>query len=541
MELPASDAAPGGQARVVFVGAGPGDPDLLTVAACTQIQAADIIVADTKALLDLISSPPVGALNASLIASLEDLGIGPDATPEQRAKAVLARAKDGQTVARVVVGDPFLDANSAPEAAACVRMGCSFEVVPGVSLLTVVPEYAGVNLAAGGVVQFLAGPSGKPGQPASDGKPRIPEGDLVLALRAEMVGDLVARALVAGRLKDEPALVTLSGASISQRSIRTTLGQLTSAVNGVAPEALVHVIVGPLAAQDRTDLDWFESKPLFGWRVLVPRTKDGATPMATRLRSYGAASQEVATISIERPRTPHQMDRAIRGLVDGEFEWIAFTSPNSVRAVREKIEEYGLDARAFSGLKVAAVGGATADALSAMGIEPDLVATGDPSAAGLGTLFPEYDDHLDPINRVFVPRADVATEALTAELVHRGWEVEDVTAYRTVRAAPPPAVIRDGIKAGAYDAVLFSSSSSVRNFVGIAGKPHSATIVAAIGPATAKECEAHGLRVDVLADAPTGSELADALARFAFNRRESLMATGQRVTRPSQRSRRRRT
>lgn len=200
MELPASDAAPGGQARVVFVGAGPGDPDLLTVAACTQIQAADIIVADTKALLDLISSPPVGTLNASLVASLEDLGIGPEATPEQRAKAVLARAKDGQTVARVVVGDPFLDANSAPEAAACVRMGCSFEVVPGVSLLTVVPEYAGVNLAAGGVVQFLAGPSA---QPASDSKPRIPEGDLVLALRAEMIGDLVARALEAGRLKDE--------------------------------------------------------------------------------------------------------------------------------------------------------------------------------------------------------------------------------------------------------------------------------------------------------------------------------------------------
>lgn len=537
MELPAADATPGGQARVVFVGAGPGDPDLLTVAACAQIQAADIVIADTKALLDLISSPPVGALNASLVASLEDLGVASDATPEQRAVAVIARAKDGQTVARVVVGDPFLDANSAPEAAACVRLGCSFEVVPGVSLLTVVPEYAGVNLASGGVVQFLAGPSA---QPVSDGSPRIPEGDLVLALRAEMVPDLVARALDAGRLRDEPALVTLSGASISQHSIRTTLGQLTASVNGVAPGALVHVIVGPLAAQDRTDLDWFESKPLFGWRVLVPRTKDGGTPMTTRLRTYGAASQEVATISIERPRTPHQMDRAIRGLVDGEFEWIAFTSPNSVRAVREKIEEYGLDARAFSGLKVAAVGGATADSLSAMGIEPDLVAVKDPSAAGLGKLFPEYDDHLDPINRVFVPRADIATEALTAELVHRGWEVEDVTAYRTVRAAPPPAVIREGIKAGAYDAVLFSSSSSVRNFVGIAGKPHAATIVAAIGPATAKECEAHGLRVDVLADAPTGAELADALARFAYTRRESLMAAGQRVTRPSQRSRRRR-
>lgn len=537
MDLPAGDAAAGGQARVVFVGAGPGDPELLTVAAISAIQTADIVVTDSKALIELVMSPPVEGLQARLVTSLEDLGVGPTATPEQRAAAAVSHARDGETVARVVVGDPFLDADAAPEAAAVVRLGCTFEVVPGVSLLTVVPEYAGVNLASGGVVQFLPGAV----RQRKDSSPRIPEGDLVIALRASMIADLVARALDAGRKRDEPALLTLSGASISQRSVHTTLGQLVASVAGVAPEALVHVIVGPLAAQDRSDLDWYESKPLFGWRVLVPRTKDGGTPMTTRLRSYGAASQEVATISIERPRTPHQMDRAIRGLVDGEFEWVAFTSPNAVRAVREKIEEYGLDARAFSGLKVASVGGATADSLSAMGIEPDLVATEDPSAAGLGEMFPDYDEALDPINRVFVPRADVATEALTSELVNRGWEIEDVTAFRTVRAAPPPAVIREGIKAGAYDAVLFSSSSSVRNFVGIAGKPHAATIVAAIGPATAKECEAHGLRVDVLANAPTGADLADALAMFAFRRRESLVAAGQRVTRPSQRSRRRRT
>ena len=537
MDLPARDAAAGGQARVVFVGAGPGDPELLTVAAISAIQTADIVVTDSKALIDLVSNPPVDKLQARLVTCLEDLGVGPESTPEQRARAAVSHARDGETVARVVVGDPFLDADAAPEAAAVVRLGCTFEVVPGVSLLTVVPEYAGVNLASGGVVQFLPGAV----RERKDAGPRIPDGDLVMALRASMIGDLVSRALEAGRKRDEPALVTLSGASISQRSVHTTLGQLVASVSGVAPEALVHVIVGQLASQDRSDLDWFESKPLFGWRVLVPRTKDGGTPMTTRLRSYGAASQEVATISIERPRTPHQMDRAIRGLVDGEFEWIAFTSPNAVRAVREKIEEYGLDARAFSGLKVAAVGGATSDALSAMGIEPDLVSTEDPSAAGLGEMFPDYDAALDPINRVFVPRADIATEALTSELVNRGWEIEDVTAFRTVRAAPPPAVIREGIKAGAYDAVLFSSSSSVRNFVGIAGKPHAATIVAAIGPATAKECEAHGLRVDVLANAPTGADLADALAAFAYRRRESLVAAGQRVTRPSQRSRRRRT
>ena len=165
---------------------------------------------------------------------------------------------------------------------------------------------------------------------------------------------------------------------------------------------------------------------------------------------------------------------------------------NAVKAVREKFEDYGLDARAFSGLKVAAVGEVTAKSLKAWGIEPDLAPEGEQSAAGLAGEFPPYDDVLDPINRVFLPRADIATETL-AEGLQVGWEVEDVTAYRTVRATPPPASVREAIKTGKFDAVVFTSSSTVRNLVGIAGKPHASTIIAVIGPATARTCEEHGL------------------------------------------------
>jgi hypothetical protein len=134
-----------------------------------------------------------------------------------------------------------------------------------------------------------------------------------------------------------------------------------------------------------------------------------------------------------------------------------------------------------------------------LGIEPDLVPEGEQSAAGLAAEFPPYDDVLDPINRVFLPRADIATETLSEGLRNLGWEVEDVTAYRTVRATPPPAPVREAIKTGKFDAVVFTSSSTVRNLVGIAGKPHSSTIIAVIGPATARTCEEHGLRVDVIA------------------------------------------
>jgi uroporphyrinogen III methyltransferase / synthase len=339
-----------------------------------------------------------------------------------------------------------------------------------------------------------------------------------------------------GRPDDDHVVATLHGGSTEQVTLTTTLAELVTAVRAVRPPASdpVHVIMGD-AAEQRQELSWYETKPLFGWRVLVPRTRDQAAPMVARLRTYGAQSEEVPTISVEPPRSPLQMDKAVRGLVEGRYEWVAFTSVNAVRAVREKFEEYGLDARAFSGLKVATVGDVTAQALQAWGIEPDLVPAGEQSAAGLAAEFPPYDDVLDPINRVFLPRADIATETLAAGLQQLGWEVEDVTAYRTVRAAPPPASVREAIKTGKFDAAVFTSSSTVRNLVGIAGKPHPSTIVAVIGPATAKTCEEHGLRVDVIAAKPSVVELADALASFAAARRDALIAAGEPVLKPSQR------
>ncbi len=186
----------------------------------------------------------------------------------------------------------------------------------------------------------------------------------------------------------------------------------------------------------RSTLSWFETKPLFGWRVLVPRTKEQAGSLSARLRSYGSVPEEVPTISVEPPRNPQQMDKAIRGLVEGRYEWIAFTSVNAVRAVREKFDEYGLDARAFSGLKIAAVGDKTAAAMRGLGPAGRPGALRRAVRRGLLEDWPPYDDLLDPINRVFLPRADIATETLVAGLLDLGWEVDDVTAYRTVRADP---------------------------------------------------------------------------------------------------------
>ena len=166
--------------------------------------------------------------------------------------------------------------------------------------------------------------------------------------------------------------------------------------------------------------------------------------MSEKLVSHGALPIEVPTIAVEPPRSPAQMERAVKGLVDGRYQWVVFTSTNAVRAVWEKFNEFGLDARAFSGVKIACVGQATADRVRSFGIEPELVPSGEQSSLGLLDEFPPYDDIFDPVNRVLLPRADIATETLAEGLRERGWEIEDVTAYRTVRAAPVARTVRFG-------------------------------------------------------------------------------------------------
>lgn len=301
------------------------------------------------------------------------------------------------------------------------------------------------------------------------------------------------------------------------------------------------LVVGPgIDEPSRRRLNWFETKPLFDWSVLIPRTKDDPDELIEALGRYGANSEIVATMSIEPPRTEQAMEKAVRGIVDGRYLWLIFTSPHAVEAIIDRLREFGLDSRALSGLLLAAVGRGTVDALARHGLRPDLTPVSENTAAGLAGEFPAYDELMDPLNRVLIPSADVSITPLLEGLERLGWEAEEVTAYRTVRAAPPPAEMRERIKDGQFDAVVFTSSTAVRNMIGIAGKPHAASIVAAIGPATATACEMHGLRVDVVADAPNVERLAEGLAVFAENRRADRLEQGLPDTKPSQRRRRRR-
>jgi uroporphyrinogen III methyltransferase / synthase len=521
---------PVGSAGVVsFVGAGPGDDGLLTLRAVERLSEADVVVLDQL--------PRAALLAARCRDGIEvlDGGFGDDGEPmtrANRAKLVAAAAKGGRRVVRLLDGDPSTFTGLAEEIAACRKQSVAFEVVPGVSAATAVPAYAGVPLTPAGTTGVhVVHPHGVD----VDWRLHAQAGTTVVVLGAEK--DILVSAeglLEAGRKPRTPVVVTSQGTTVQQRSLTCELADLATTLPRAGLDRPIIAVIGEAAGQ-RNKAAWFETKPLFGWRVLVPRTKEQAGGLVDGLAEHGAVSQVVPTISVEPPRTPHQMEKAVKGLVTGRYEWIGFTSVNAVRAVRERVEEFGLDARAFAGLKVAAVGGVTAAALKDWGIVPDLVPVENQSASGLLEVWPEYDDSFDPINRVFLPRADIATDTLVAGLQDAGWEVDDVTAYRTVRAAPPPAPVREAIKSGQFDAVLFTSSSTVRNLVGIAGKPHAATVVACIGPQTAKTAEEHGLRVDVLAPEPSSDALVQALAEYGAGLRLSADEAGEPVLRPSQR------
>ncbi|GAB3272913.1 bifunctional uroporphyrinogen-III C-methyltransferase/uroporphyrinogen-III synthase [Kineosporia babensis] len=514
---------------VAFVGAGPGDDGLLTLRAVERLGEADVVVVDQL--------PREAIISRYCRAGVEivDAGFGEDGQPmtrASRAKVVVTAAKTGARVVRLLDGDPATFTGLAEEIQACRKQSLPFEVVPGVSAASAVPAYAGVPLTPAGVsgVHVLH-PHGE----VVDWKLHASAGTTVVVLGAEE--DITGAAdglLEAGRKASTPVVVTAHGTTTKQRSVSCQLGEVTPVLAAAKLDKPMTAVIGEAAAL-REKASWFETKPLFGWRVLVPRTKQQAGGIVKELADHGATAQVVPTISVEPPRTPHQMEKAVKGLVTGRYEWIGFTSVNAVRAVREKFEEFGLDARAFAGLKVAAVGGVTATALREWGIEPDLMPAENQSAVGLLECWPPYDEVLDPINRVFLPRADIATDTLVAGLEQNGWEVDDVTAYRTVRAAPPPAETREAIKSGHFDAVVFTSSSTVRNLVGIAGKPHATTVVACIGPQTAKTAEEHGLRVDVLAAEPSADALVDALAEYGAGLRLSADEAGEPVLRPSQR------
>lgn len=502
---------------VTFVGSGPGDLGLLTMNGSRALQVADLVIIDEDADDEQV---------AALIPAHAEIRL---TGGDDEVTAILTAVAQGRKVVRLHSGDYFTDADAGgvlPEVLDAV--GLRVNVMPGINRWSAALSFGAVAASS----SFAA----------LDATLEVPPIDewpvaetLIMRVRGTDAHRLAEQAML--RYGPKSHCLSLTGiGTTGQVSELITWGE----VDDVDAEEAFYIVGPGIEESRRQRYAWFEGKPLFDWRVVAPSTKDPLDPLVEELAQYGASTEIVATMSIEPPRTEQAMERAVRGLVDGRYLWLVFTSPHAVAAIAERLAEYGLDSRALSGVSLAAVGRGTVEALARMGIKADLVPVVENTTGALAHEFPAYDDLIDPLDRVLVPSADVAVEPLLVGLSKLGWEVEEVTAYRTVRAAPPPAETREDIKTGNFDAVVFTSATAVRNMIGIAGKPHAATVVAAIGPATAAACEIHGLRVDVTADAPTFESLAEGLARFADRRRQDQIEAGLPQTKPSQRKRRRR-
>ena len=551
MTLPSHTPQPG---KVIFVGAGPGNPELLTVRAREVMEANAIALVDpevsagvrtvvgsalpvpqakldeAKAVYEQMCADAKAAgarrkppkPDDPTAAEIEEVELSGEGIVDKVRKALEDAAQsieDGEAgdgdVIRLVCGNPLTRDAVMEEISAVAEAGFEFHVVPGMSLPSTVPSFAGIALGSTYTEADLANGPVDWDQLAAAPQP------LVFQATQEQLDEMASELMERGFQGSTAVTITTNGTTRLQRTFDATLqtlGKLDADLEGPL------VVTLGTVADDRSKYSWWENRPLYGWRVLVPRAKEQAGPMNARLTQYGAIPQSVPTISLEPPRNPAQMDRAIKGIVEGRYRWILFTSVNAVESVWSKFEELGLDARSFAGVHLGAVGQKTADALRARGMQAELIPhRTKQNAAGLAEIFPEYVEDIDPVGRVLLPRADLGSDVLVDALQEKGWEVDDVVAYRTVRAAPPPPETRDMIKSGGFDAVCFTSPSTVKNLVGIAGKPHSRTIIACIGPVTEAEAREQGLRVDVVPEVADIPSLVDALAEHVAG----LRAAGQ--------------
>jgi uroporphyrinogen III methyltransferase/synthase len=478
---------------VYLVGAGPGDPGLLTLRGAEVLRRADVVVYDRLSVASLLDLAPPGAERISV-----GKAPGHPSLPQEEINALLVeRGKAGLEVVRLKGGDPFVFARGGEEAAALLEAGVAFEVVPGITSALGVPAYAGVPVTQRGVSSaftVVTGHEGTGAVPGIDWEALARVGGTIVVLMGAATRGVVAERLLAGGLSpDTPVAAVTWGTRPDQRSLRTTLGRLGEEV----VEAPAVIVIGAVA---EADLRWYEDRPLFGRRVVVTRAREQASELVERLAELGAETVELPVIEIGEPADGGvALSRAAAAAAS--YDWVAFTSANAVERFFAALEAGGGDARSLAGPRVAAIGPGTAAALATRGVRADLV----PDhyvAEAVVDAFP------DGPGRVLLPRAAVARDALPAGLAAKRWEVDVVEAYRTRLGVPTPEALAS---AGGADAVTFTSSSTVSNFLQVAGRERVPPVVACIGPVTAATAEAAGLDVSVVAEEHTIEGLVRAL------------------------------
>ena len=505
--------------KVYLIGAGPGDPGLLTVKGREALARADVVVYDRLAHPSLLDYAPPSAerVFAGKARGQQEL------TQDGINALLVERARAGMRVARLKGGDPFVFGRGGEEALALARCGIPFEVVPGVSSAIAAPAYAGIPVTHRGIATGFTVVSGSedPSKPESSvrweelARSLAAHGGTLLTLMGwasiEKILDALQRA---GLSVDTPVALVQWGTWNRQRTVTGTLATAAAKGRAAGLAAPVVAIIGEVVRL-REELAWFDNRPLFGKRVLVTRSRTQASRMCELLEDAGAIPVELPAIAIAPPEDFAPLDDAVSRL--SSFGWVIFASVNAVEAVFERLESSSVsrppkDARAFGAARVGAIGPATAASLEQHGIRPDFTPSRSVSSAALEELSAYQWSGVS----VLLPAADIGRDELADGLAHMGADVERVTAYRTI--TPPDAAqrARDAFADG-IDIVTFTSSSTVRNLLSLLdgkGKESlSGSLIACIGPVTAATARELGLRVDIEAKEHTVEGLADSLIK----------------------------
>ncbi len=499
-------------ANVYLIGAGPGDPGLLTLRAKEILETADVVVYDYLANKDFLGfcKPEAEFLYVGKKG-------GDHTLPQDKInELIIDVAKSGKTVARLKGGDPYVFGRGGEEAEEIVEAGLTFEVVPGVTAGVAAAAYAGIPITHRRFtpsVCFITGHE----DPTKDESSHDwvayarSQSTLVFYMGVKNLPDIAARLIGAGKDPETPVALVRWGTRCTQQSMVSTLEKVAEEAARRKFAAPSIIIVGGVC-ELAEKLAWFEKRPLFGRGVVVTRAREQASDLSRLIREMGGCVYEFPTIAVGPVADDEPIEKAVLGLA--AYDWLVFTSVNGVRYFWDKLAKLYLDARALAGIQVAAIGPATAEELKKRGIIPDFVPekyVAESIVEGMLALGVAG-------KRVLIPRAREAREVLPEELAKAGATVEILPVYETTLAQEDPSEILDALERGALHFLTFTSSSTVHNFFKLVepeeiSKRRAELKIACIGPVTAKTLSGYGFEPDIQPEDYTIPALAQALTQ----------------------------
>lgn len=496
--------------KVYLVGAGPGDPGLITLKGLECIKEADVLVYDRLANPVLLDYAP-GEAEHIYVGKLPDR----HTLPQEKINVLLVeKALEGKTVTRLKGGDPFVFGRGGEEAELLAKEGIAFEVIPGITSAIAVPAYAGIPVTHRDFTSTLAIITGHedPTKGSTDidwAKISTGIGTLVFLMGIANLSSIVEKLLEYGRGPSTPVALIRWGTLSEQQTLVGTLDNISLKAREINFKPPAIIIVGEVVSL-RTNLQWFEKRPLWGKRVVVTRSREQASQLSEKIRSLGGEPVEFPTIQVVPPSDYRPLDEAINKIED--YRWLIFTSVNGVKHFFERLSILQKDIRNLQGIHLCAIGPKTKESLEEKYLKVEYV----PSEYRAEAIIKQLKGKVKAGEKVLLPRADIARKDLSQSLQQMGAMVDDVVAYKTIRGKGNAELLRQDLRDGLISLVTFTSSSTVKNFVELLGEENIKDLLkgvslASIGPITTKTAEDMGLHIDIEAEEYTIDGLVNAI------------------------------